>query len=92
MLFVWYLLKLLFVGPPSRVVEAPLRRRLNELESDIEQLQSDRESKRGQILTLQRRVRRIELDLWDDADEADEDDGDGVDELLEARRKAITNG
>lgn len=79
----WYLLKLLFIGPPSKTVEAPLRRRLNDLEADIEQLQTDRESKRGQILTLQRRIRRIELDLWDDESE---DEVDDVDELIRQTR------
>lgn len=82
----WYLLKLLFVGPPSKTVEAPLRRRLNDLEADIEQLQSDRESKRGQILTLQRRVSRLERELFDDVDDEESE----FEDMLEQKR--VTRG
>lgn len=81
----WYLLKLLFIGPPSKTVEAPLRRRLNDLEADIEQLQTDRESKRGQILTLQRRIRKLELELFQEEDYEEEDE---FTELLEKKREA----
>lgn len=85
----WYLLRLLFVGPPSKTVEAPLRRRLNDLEADVEQLQSHRESQRGQILTLQRRAARLERELWD---EDYEDEDEELDDLLAARKQAQANG
>lgn len=89
MLFsMWWLLKYIVLGPPSVAVEAPLRRRLNAVEADIEQLQSDRSAVRGQILTLQRRVRQVENEYFDE----DYNEDDEVNELLEQRRKALPGG
>lgn len=78
----WWLLKRIFVGPPSATVEIPLRRRMNALEADVEQLQSNDESRKGQVLTLQRRVGKLERYAWDD-----EDEGDEFEDMLEEKRK-----
>lgn len=81
----WYLLKLLFLGPPSRAVEAPLRRQVNELSLTIEALESARESHRGQILSMQRRIGKLERELYDD-EEFDEEDE--LQDMIATRRQA----
>jgi len=74
----WWLLRYVFLGPPAQTAEVPLRRRLNAVEADVEQLQNDRDATRGKFLTLQRRIRELERDVDRDWDE-DEDEEPAID-------------
>lgn len=83
----WWLLKLLFVGPPSKLVHASLRRQLEDLREDVARWEQKQAVLAGQLLTQTRRITRLQTEMESD----DDDDGDDETEfqkLLEEKRRA----
>jgi predicted nucleic acid-binding Zn-ribbon protein len=69
---VWWLLKLLLVGPPSKGVETSLRRQLEDLREDVSRWEQKQATLAGQLLTQTRRVTRLESEIIDPDGEEDE--------------------
>lgn len=82
----WWLLKLLFVGPPSKLVQASLRRQLEDLREDVARWEQKQAQLRGDLLTQTRRITRLETELPDNEDE-DNDEETAFNKLLEEKRR-----
>lgn len=83
----WWLLKLLFVGPPSKLVQASLRRQLEDLRDDVSRWEQKQAGLAGQLLTQTRRITRLQQELDGDDEPPDDDDGE-FQKLLEEKRRA----
>lgn len=83
----WWLLKLLFVGPPAKTVEISLRRQLEDLRDDVARWEQKQAALRGELLTQTRRITRLAAELEDPDEEEDEPDAEFT-KLLEEKRRA----
>lgn len=83
----WWLLKLLLVGPPSKTVETSIRRQLEDLREDVARWEQKQATLTGNLLTQTRRITRLEQELGDeDDDEPDEESA--FNKLLEEKRRS----
>jgi septal ring factor EnvC (AmiA/AmiB activator) len=84
---VWWLLKLLLVGPPSKGVETSLRRQLEDLREDVSRWEQRQAALAGQLLTQTRRVTRLERELIEPDEDEDESETE-FQKLLNEKRGA----
>jgi len=83
---VWWLIKLLLVGPPSKTVEASIRRQLEDLREDVSRWEQKQAALTGNLLTQTRRITRLESEIGDEDDDETEEDT-AFNKLLEEKRR-----
>ncbi len=82
----WWLLKMLFVGPPSKVVETSIRRQLADLREDVSTWEQKQATLKGMLLTQTRRITKLEQEF--NVDDEDIDGDSEFNKLLEEKRRS----